>query len=672
MTVHLARRGNVAIVTIDNPPVNALGHAVRRELSDTLARIEADVDVAAVVLICAGRTFSAGADVREFDKPPAAPALGAVLRAIDHATKPWIAAIQGTALGGGLELALACRFRIACPNARLGLPEVTLGLIPGAGGTVLLPRLIPADKALEIIGFGKPVNAREAQAVGLIDGIAEGDLLEAAMDFASGILVNPLPPPAIARQVIPESAPGAFVAVATRIAAKTPGQHAPAAAVQALRGSLSIPPIEALAAEAQTFRHLKQSDQSRALRHVFLAERNTTRSVRLDGAAPNDLAMMGVIGGGTMGAGIAAACLLAGLSVVMIERDTAAAAAGAARVSEIIASSEKRGLISAKKHALIKRAFLTSDDYAALARADLVIEAVFEDMGVKKQVFAQLDAVTRPDAILASNTSYLDLNEIAASTRNPARVIGLHFFSPAHVMRLLEIVMPDAAADRTLAKALSLAERLRKVPVLAGVCDGFIANRIMSAYRCECEYMLEEGALPWQVDRAMTAFGMPMGIFQMQDLAGLDISWAMRKRQAATRDQDARYVEIGDRLCEAGRLGRKSGRGYYWYPDGKTPVPDPEVEALIKQESERKRLRRIVPSDAAIMERILSTMQAEGHRILREGIARNADDIDVVMVNAFGFPRWRGGPMFMETRVRTTDTVQPGTDGPPDQDQCRT
>ncbi len=439
----------------------------------------------------------------------------------------------------------------------------------------------------------------------------------------------------------------AFAAIVDKAERKAGQNNAPKAAAQALRNALTMDAEVALTAEREAFQILREDPQSRAMRHIFFAERGTTRIDRIKGVTPLPLRHIGVIGGGTMGAGIAAACLLSGYSVVMIERNAEAAAAGGERVKGILSGSQKRGLIDQSKYDALLAAFTTSEGYDALSDADLVIEAVFEDMGVKKEVFADLDAVVKPQAVLASNTSYLDVNEIAASTTNPSRVIGLHFFSPAHIMKLLEVVVPDPVSDEVLATGISFAKAMRKIPVLAGVCDGFIANRIMSTYRRECEYMLEDGALPWQVDQAMTEFGLPMGIFQMVDLAGLDISWAMRKRQAATRDPSQRYVDIGDKLCEQGFFGRKSGRGYYLYPDGKIGAPNPEVEALILAESNRKGISRTSMTNDQIMGRILAVMQREGQRILDEGIAQSANDIDVVMVNAYGFPRWTGGPMFM-------------------------
>ena len=647
MAVSLARDHDVAIVTIDNPPVNAAGLAVRQGLLDALTQTEADTSVGAVILICAGRTFIAGADVREFDQPPVAPHLHDLLLRIEQASKPWIAAIHGTALGGGLETALACHHRIVTADAKLGLPEVTLGVIPGAGGTVRLPRLVPAETALDMIATGKPVGAKVALDAGLADAIAEGDLLQGAMAHARNAAAAATPVPLSRRPVrLPEDV-AKFDAAAAKLIAKARGQNAPEAAVQALRNAYTMTAEAALSVERETFLALRSDPQSAALRHIFFAERGTTKIDRIKGIQAKSLSRIGVVGGGTMGAGIAAACLLSGYGVQMIERDAEAASGGRERVEAILAGSLKRGLINAETHAALVGAFSASGSYGDLTEADLIIEAVFEEMTVKKTVFAHIEAVAKPDAVLASNTSYLDVNEIAKATSKPARVIGLHFFSPAHIMKLLEIVVSDVVDDTTLATAVTFAKSLRKIPVLAGVCDGFIANRIMSAYRREAEYMIEDGAMPWDVDAAMVGFGLPMGIFQMGDLAGLDISWAMRKRQAATRDPDTRYVDVGDKLCEMGRFGRKTGRGYYIYDQSGQGSPDPEVEDLILAESARKGITRQPMTGQEIMARILAVMQAEGRQLLDEGIARSPSDIDVVMVNAYGFPRWKGGPMFM-------------------------
>lgn len=648
MVVSLSTQNGVAIVTIDNPPVNATSQAVRQGLLDAVAQTEADDGVRAVVLHCAGRTFIAGADVREFGKPPMEPHLPDVMNAIESASKPWIAAIHGTALGGGLETAMACHQRIAAPTAKLGLPEVNLGLIPGAGGTVRLPRLVPAEAALNMVATGKPVGAAAALRDGLIDAISDGDLVQDAIDLADKATA---PTPTIERAVRQPADGAAFEALAAKITAKARGQNAPKAAVQAVKNAFVLTASKALEAERETFLSLKADPQSAALRHIFFAERGTTKIDRIKGVAPKPLAQIGVIGGGTMGAGIAAACLLSGYAVHMVERDMQAAEAGRDRVLATLDGSLKRGLITQDKHQKLTAAFAASDSYGDLGEADLIIEAVFEDMAVKKQVFSQIEAVAKSDAILATNTSYLDVNEIAAQLQDPGRAIGLHFFSPAHIMKLLEIVVHDTVSDETLATAVQFAKGLRKIAVSAGVCDGFIANRIMSTYRREAEYMIEDGALPWEVDRAMVAFGLPMGVFQMGDLAGLDISWAMRKRQAATRDPNQRYVDVGDKLCEMGRFGRKTKRGYYTYEDDPKGQPDPEVEALILSESERKGITRKAMTSDEIMARILGAMQSESQNILDEGIAQSADDIDVVMVNAYGFPRWRGGPMFMQANA---------------------
>lgn len=636
MAVCLSPKGAIAVVTVDNPPVNALSRAVREGLLDAVRKTEADPATSAVVLACAGRTFIAGADIREFGRPPVAPHLPDVLNAIEGAGKPWIAALHGSALGGGLETALSCHHRIAAPGTRLGLPEVTLGLIPGAGGTVRLPRLIPALVALKMIATGKPVSAEEAESLGLVDGIAD-DPVAAALSLAR----SAAPRPTLKRPVQQPEAPEDFEIAAAAVLKKARGQTAPGVAIEALRTALAEPPGQALHQERRHFLSLRQSNEAAALRHIFFAERATPG---VD-AAPRPLNRVGVIGGGTMGAGIAAACLLSGLEVTMVERDRAAADRGRAHVADILDGSLSRGLLTPESHGRSLARFRAMETYD-LADTDLVIEAVFEDMAVKQEVFARLDEATGPETILASNTSYLDVTALAASTTNPARVLGLHFFSPAHIMKLLEIVTPPGVSQTAIATALSLARRLRKFPILSGVCDGFVANRIMARYRREAEYLLEDGALPSEVDAAMRDFGYPMGVFEVQDLAGLDIAWAMRKRRAATRPPDERYVDIPDKLCEAGRLGRKTGRGYYSYA-GTTPAPDPELAALVEAESARKGITRRSFSDTEIMDRILSAMLDEAKAVLAEGIARSAADIDVAMVHGFGFPRWKGGPMFM-------------------------
>lgn len=647
MSVALTRSGNTAIVTIDNPPINALGAKVRQGLLEALEDTQADSDINAVVLICAGRTFIAGADIKEFGKPPEPPFLPELLAKIETASKPWIAAIHGTALGGGLETALVCRHRIASPTAKLGLPEVNLGLIPGAGGTVRLPRLIDPEHALALIAGGKPISANEALKIGLIDAVAEDDLLEAALKLAQRASQEPLAIPTSQRPAETIKNPDSFRARAAKILTKAGQQNAPKTAIALVENALTLDVQSAFKVEREAFLKLREDPQSKALRHVFFAERATTRLDRIKGIAAKPINQIGVIGGGTMGAGIAAACLLSGYTVTMIERDDNARNAGQKRVEDILSGSQNRGLISAERHDQLLASFNTDTDYHALSATDLVIEAVFENMNVKQDVFKQLDPILADEAIIATNTSYLDVNVLAGCVSHPERVIGLHFFSPAHIMKLLEIIVPDALSDQVLASAIAFAKRLGKIAVTAGVCDGFIANRIMSAYRREAEYMLEDGALPWQIDQAMTAFGFPMGIFQMQDMAGLDISWAMRKRQAASRDPNQRYVDIGDRLCEQGRFGRKSGRGYYRYDERPQGVPDSDVEALILTESKRKGIARQSFTHQDIMARILTSMNQESGKILNEGIARHPDDIDVVLINAFGFPRWRGGPMFM-------------------------
>ncbi len=635
MVVSVAVRGDTARVTIDNPPVNAASRAVRQGLMEALAETEADPAVKAVVLSCEGRTFSAGADVSEFGRPPAEPHLPDVIDAIEGASRPWTAALHGTVLGGGLELAMGCSARIAAPGTTLGLPEVTLGLIPGAGGTARLPRLVPAHRALDMIAGGRPVTAEVALTDGLIDRIAAGDLLEEAASLARqtearGTIERPLR--AFDR--------AEYRGLAARTRARARGQISPLEALAAVDRALKMAPDEAKRAERDAFLRLKHSAQSAALRHIFFAERKTLRDPRTKGPG-RPFADIGVIGGGTMGTGIAAACLMRGLRVRLVEQ--AADRAGQARrtIAETLAASGRRGLVQDPDAVL--ESLTASDSHGSLSDADLVIEAVFEDMDLKKRVFRQVEAITRPDAVIATNTSYLDVNEIAGVLDDPSRAIGLHFFYPAHIMKLLEIVLPDAVADDAVATAARLARRLGKIGTLSGVCDGFIGNRIMSAYRHEADLLLMEGAAPGQVDAAMRDFGFAIGIFEMQDLAGLDIAWAMRKRRLAEGGMPEGYVHVADRLCEAGRFGRKADAGWYDYRGG-AGVPSDFVASAIAHERSRRGVAPRPFARGEIMDRILRRMQSEAEAVLSEGIAQSAADIDVVMVNGYGFPRWRGGP----------------------------
>ena len=644
-TVTVDIRGPLARVTIDNPPVNALGQDVRAGLlAATRALAEAE-GVKAVVLACAGRSFVAGADIRELGKTPLEPYLPDVLAAIENSPLPWVAALHGTALGGGLELAMVCHGRIAAPGSKFGLPEVTLGIIPGSGGTVRLPRLVPMTEAVTMVTGGKPIDSATAARIGLIDRISSGDLLAEAEALALELAGQGAPVPTLSRALV-AGEPVGWAATEAQLRKRGRGAQAPLEALAALQDSAAMTAEAALAAERARFLRLSVAPEAAALRHIFFAERRAGEALRQAEAAPVDLSRIGVIGGGTMGAGIATAILLAGSAVHLVERDAAAADAAAQRVAETIGASQARGVISEQAAAAARARLTVGSDYAALAACSLVIEAVFEDMGVKREVFAKLDAVMPAEAVLATNTSYLDVNVLAATTKDPSRILGLHFFSPAHVMKLLEVVRADATGPRALATGAALAKLLRKVAVVAGVCDGFIGNRIMAAYRRDCEFMLEEGALPQEIDAAMEGFGFAMGIYATQDMSGLDIAWAQRKARAAERPASERYAHIADRLCEAGRLGRKTGKGWYDYSSGRAQ-PDPEVQQIIEEESAKAGCNRQPFTPEAIMERILGIMQATGQALLDEGIADSADDIDVVMVTGYGFPRHKGGPMFM-------------------------
>ncbi|WP_029085827.1 3-hydroxyacyl-CoA dehydrogenase NAD-binding domain-containing protein [Brevundimonas aveniformis] len=648
MVVSLNRDGPVAVVLIDNPPVNAASHAVRAGIVAALNEANTDPAIGVIVLACAGRTFVAGADIKEFGKPPVAPILPDVCAALEASIRPVVAAMHGTTLGGGLELALACHARIAARDAQMGLPEVKLGLIPGAGGTQRLPRLAGMETAIEMVSGGGRIDAQAAVACGLIDRIAEGDLLEAARDFARTLIGSP--PRRTGEQPVPTFD---AVAVDARIAAidkKARGQIAPGRAARLARRAAEVPLAEGLAEERAAFVELLAGPQSAALRYVFAAERDAARIVGLEGVAPREVTSVGIVGAGLMGAGIAAAVLNAGWPLTVVEHDAAAAEAGGTRIHDLIDKARTSGRISDDAVAARLSRLAVSTDRAALTDCDLVIEAVFDDQDVKTALFADLSRIVRPDAILATNTSYLDPDRLAEAVAHPERFVGLHFFSPAHIMRLVEVVETATTSPGTLATAMAVVKRLGKLGVVTGVCEGFIGNRLYTAYRREADVMLEEGALPHEVDAAMEAFGFPMGPYAVNDMAGLDISWARRKRAAATRDPAEPYVVIADRLCQAGRLGRKAGAGYYRYVEGRREV-DPAVAAIVEAASAEKEITRRPVAADEIQRRILTALRTEGEALLGEGVARRASDIDLVLINGYGFPAWRGGPMFVAGRT---------------------
>jgi 3-hydroxyacyl-CoA dehydrogenase len=653
--VRIERDHGVAFVVIDNPPVNASSLAVRAGLLDAVRTLAGDDAVTAIVLIGAGKTFVAGADIREFGQPPRDPQLPAVIAAIEQCGKPVIAAIHGAALGGGFELALGCDARVATPDALVGLPEVTLGIIPGAGGTQRLPRLTGIATAIALVSSGRRVKAAEAHALGLVDGIAADDLRTAALRQARELAgrkrrISELPIPAEPPEAIERAVADAMQGARGRVAVRE--------AIEAVRNATRMPFAAALAAERATFQRLRQSEDAAALRYLFFAEREAARVSGIAEAAPRPIAEVGIIGAGTMGAAISVCFLDAGLPVVLVERDQEAIERGLERIRSVYRRLVESGRMTGDEMDRRLGRLTPALALQSLARVDLVVEAVFEDMAVKQALLRELDHVLKPGAILASNTSYLDLDALAGATARPADVIGLHFFSPANVMRLLEIVRGQATAPDVLATALAMAKTIRKLPVVARVGEGFIGNRIFSAYRIQCELMLEEGAYPGDIDAALTAFGLAMGPFAVNDLSGLDISWHTRKRLAATRDPQARYPEILDRLCEAGRFGQKTGAGWYRYPDGaRRGLFDPEVHALIDKCSATKGIARHSFTAEQIQWRALATMINEAALLLAEGIAARASDVDLVMVNGYGFPAHKGGPLFWASQRPRKDLV---------------
>jgi 3-hydroxyacyl-CoA dehydrogenase len=638
---------DVLVVTADNPPVNALAQPVRAGLAEAIAVGAADERAKALVIACAGRTFFAGADISEFGKPSQPPPLPEVITAIETCRKPVVAAIHGTALGGGLEVALGCHYRIAVPSAKLGQPEVKLGILPGAGGTQRLPRLIGVEAALSMIVSGDPVGAREALESGLVDRLAaEGALLGEAIAFAREMAARAEHPRTSARaDKIARAAadPGVFDRFRAQNARRLKGLDAPAACIEAVEAAVRLPFDDGMKEERRLFAKLVASDQSKALRHVFFAERAANKIDGVPADAPLiPVAKVGVLGAGTMGGGIAMNFLSAGIPVTILERDEASLGRGVGVMRKNYERTASRGRMTSEAVEAAMGRLRPTLSYDDFADCDLIIEAVFEDMALKKSVFGRLDAVAKPGAILATNTSYLDVDEIASATGRPESVLGLHFFSPANVMRLLEIVRGAKTSPSVLATAMALAKTIRKVAVVSGVCHGFIGNRMLARRRDQANALILEGAKYWDVDRVLRDFGMPMGPFEMGDLAGLDIGWSAETSRGAT---------VREVLCERGRRGQKTGKGFYDYDAERNRTPSEETQAIIEEFAARSGVQRRTIDDAEILERLLYPMINEGARILEERIAQRASDIDVVWINGYGWPAQTGGPMFWADTV---------------------
>jgi 3-hydroxyacyl-CoA dehydrogenase len=658
--VRLEERDGIALIEVDNPPVNALSPGVPQRILEAFDAAERNPAVHAIVFKGAGRTFVAGADIASLEQAAwgdlaAACDLHPLLARIEDTAKPVVMAIHGTALGGGLELAMAGHYRVAAADALVGQPEVNLGIIPGAEGTQRLPRLVGVQKALDMCVTGKPLAARDALAAGLIDRVVEGDLVQEAIAFARAAAGRGSPQKTRERAdrlgSASDNAP--LFAAARELAARTRRrQVAPLKVVDAIEGAATLPFGEGCRRERELFVECVQGEQAKALIHMFFAERAVAKIRDLPAAVQaRDVRQVAVVGAGTMGGGIAAACANAGLPVAIKDSTRAALDAGLATVRRNYDASVARGRVTAEQAAerLARiRPQLTDDGFDA---ADVIIEAVFESLAVKKAVFGELDAVAKPTALLATNTSTLDIDDIARGTGRPQSVVGLHFFSPAHVMRLLEIVRGHSTSPETLATAIAFARRIGKVPVVVGNCRGFVGNRMMFPYMYEAQFLVEEGATPEQVDRALTAFGMAMGIFAVDDMAGIDVAWRVRKELGHFEEPGVRKPLVADKLCELGRYGQKTGSGWYRYDDSRKPIPDPFVSDLIRRTAAEAGIPQRPFTDAEIVERCIYALVNEGARIVEDGSAQRASDIDVIYVNGYGFPAWRGGPMFFGDRT---------------------
>jgi 3-hydroxyacyl-CoA dehydrogenase len=650
--VETEKQGDVAVIRMNNPPVNALGHALRTGLEKAFNEANADAGVKAIVLTGTGRFFSAGADITEFRSEMKEPFLIQLIERIENGAKPVVAAINGTALGGGLELALGCHYRVAAKDVRqLGLPEIKLGIIPGAGGTQRLPRAIGVEQALQLITTGSFIDATKGAAAGLIDKVADGDVVAAAVAFAREQAGKP--PRRVGEKKIDKSSfpAGLFDKARQSIARHPSGPIAPKAAIDAVEAATTLSIAEGTKRERELFREAAASPYARALQYAFFAERQAANlpSIGADVKLRN-VETVGILGAGTMGTGIGLAFLNAGYPLTIVETTQEALDKGVARVRDTLAANVKRGRAT-EAQAQERMARLTpSLKLEDLGKADLIIEAVFENMALKKEIFQKLDRIAKSGAIIATNTSTLDVDEIAAVTKRPQDVLGMHFFSPANIMRLLEIVRAEKTANDVMATAMAVAKKIGKVGVQAGVCDGFVGNRMLASYGGEVQAMNLEGAMPQEIDGALEKWGMAMGPLAVSDLAGLDVGYRIRKERKLTGEA-AQYARIPDKIVEMGRLGQKTGAGYYKYDENRKRQVDPEIEALITAEAEALQIKqRSIPADE-IVERCLLRLANEGAKILEEGIALRASDIDTMYLNGYGFPAWRGGPMWQVDNV---------------------
>ncbi|MCL6678881.1 3-hydroxyacyl-CoA dehydrogenase NAD-binding domain-containing protein [Sphingomonas sp. RG327] len=647
------RHGDVLIIESNNPPVNALSAAVRQGLVEAIEQAEADEGVKAVVIACEGQTFFAGADITEFGKPPIMPWLPQVVDRIEDCTKPVVAAIHGTALGGGLEVALGCHYRVAVPTAKLGTPEVKLGLLPGAGGTQRLPRVAGVEKALQMCATGTPIGAKEASEAGLVDRLVEGDLLPHAVAFAEEVRdIRPLPKSSERQDRVDGVDPAVFDEFRKANARKFRNFDAPEANIRAVQVATQKPYSEGVTEERKLFMELMGGTQAKAQQYFFFAERKAAKIDDIpEDTKPRDIRKVGVIGAGTMGGGISMNFLSAGIPVTIVEMGQEALDRGTGVIRKNYEASAAKGRFTGEQVEKAMGLLSPTLDFDALADCDLVIEAVYENMDVKKEVFGRLDKIAKPGAILASNTSYLNVNEIAASTSRPQDVLGMHFFSPANVMKLLEVVRGEKTAPDVLLTAMQLGKKIRKVPVVAGVCHGFIGNRMLMPRQVEAMKLLLEGATPAQVDKVHVDFGMPMGPFQMADLAGVDIGWH--------RDPN-RIESLRDALCAIERWGQKKGAGFYDYDDKRRPSPSPVVQDIIEKFAAERGVERRTISDQEIVERTIYPMVNEGAKILEEGMAQRASDVDVVWVYGYGWPVYKGGPMFWADNIEGLTKIVAG------------